>query len=252
MHGAVSMSDNFSRNSPWITPTGRPGFGAAAAPGMDLALRGFMLRVFNTMAGGLALTGVVAYAAAASGLYAAIAGTPLLWLVMLAPFGLALFLGFRLHRMSPAAAQAAFWSYAALMGLSLAGIFLVYTGASIARVFFIAAGTFAATAAWGYTTRTDLSRFGSFLMMGVFGIVLASLVNLFIGSSALQFAVSVIGVLVFTGLTAYDTQRLKEMHAEAWDADTRGRAAIMGALTLYLDFVNLFVSLLQLTGTRRE
>lgn len=220
-----------------------------AAPAIDLGLRSFMLRVFNTMAGGLALTGVVAYAAASSGLYASIAGTPLPWLVMLAPFGLALLLGFRVSRMSPAAAHASFWGYAALMGLSLAGIFLVYTGDSIARVFFISAGTFAATAAWGYTTRADLTRFGSFLVMGLVGIVLASLVNLFVGSSALQFAVSVIGVVVFTGLTAWDTQRLKIMYLEG---DGTGNLAILGALMLYLDFVNLFVSLLQLLGARRD
>lgn len=221
----------------------------AAAPAIDLELRRFMLRVFNTMAGGLALTGVVAYAAAASGLYAAIAGTPLFWLVMLAPLGVALLLGFRVGQMSPTAAQASFWGYAGLMGLSLAGIFLVYTGDSIARVFFISAGTFAATAAWGYTTRTDLSRFGSFLVMGLIGIVLASLVNVFIGSSALQFAVSVIGVVVFTALTAWDTQRLKTMYL---DSSAGGNLAILGALMLYLDFVNLFVSLLQLVGIRRD
>jgi hypothetical protein len=168
---------------------------------------------------------------------------------MLAPFGLALLLGFRVSQMSPAAAQASFWGYAALMGLSLAGIFLVYTGDSIARVFFISAGTFAATAAWGYTTSTDLTRFGSFLMMGLIGIILASLVNVFVGSSALQFAVSVIGVLVFTGLTAWDTQRLKSMYLENGGT---GNLAIMGALMLYLDFVNLFLSLLQLAGTRRD
>ncbi len=221
----------------------------AAAPAIDEELRSFMLRVFNTMAGELGLTEIVAYTAASSGLYAAIAGTPLLWVVMLAPLGLALLLGFRVGQMSPGAAQAAFWGYAALMGLSLAGIFLVYTGDSIARVFFISAGTFAATAAWGYTTRTDLSRFGSFLIMGLIGIILASLVNLFIGSSAVQFAVSVIGVVVFTGLTAWDTQRLKGMYLENGGA---GNLAILGALMLYLDFVNLFISLLQLLGVRRD
>jgi uncharacterized protein len=225
---------------------------APAWSATDLALRSFLLRVFNTMAGGLVVTGVVAYVAAASGLYAAIAGTPLLWVVMLAPVGLALLLGFGIERMSPAAAQVAFWSYAALMGVSLAGIFLIYTGTSIARVFFVSAGAFAATAAWGYTTRTDLSRFGSFLFMGLIGIVLASVINLFFASSAVQFAISVIGVLVFTGLTAYDTQRLKEMYASRSDADARSRTAIMGALMLYLDFINLFISLLQLFGTRRE
>lgn len=238
---------------PWdVGPLQPPFRPAQKRPAMDIGLRAFMLRVFNTMAGGLALTGLVAYAAAASGFYAAIAGTPLLWVVVLAPVALALVLGFGIERMSPGAAQLAFWSYAALMGLSLAGIFLVYTGASIARVFFISAGAFAATAAWGYTTRTDLSRFGSFLFMGLIGIVLASVVNLFLASSAVQFAVSVIGVLVFTGLTAYDTQRLKEMHASTWHGDARGRVAILGALMLYLDFINLFISLLQLFGTRRD
>jgi FtsH-binding integral membrane protein len=238
---------------PWDAGPFQPPFRPAQArPAMDVELRSFMLRVFNTMAGGLALTGLVAYAAAASGFYAAIAGTPLLWLVVLAPVALALVLGFGIERMSPGVASVAFWSYAALMGLSLAGIFLVYTGASIARVFFISAGAFAATAAWGYTTRTDLSRFGSFLFMGLVGIVLASVVNLFLASSAVQFAVSVIGVLVFTGLTAYDTQRLKEMHVATWNSDARGRVAILGALILYLDFINLFVSLLQLSGARRD
>ena len=230
-------------------PDGRLYQPYAVAPAIDLELRSFMLRVFNTMAGGLALTGIVAYSAVSSGLYAAIAGTPLFWLVMLAPLGLALLLGFRVGQMSPVAAQASFWGYAGLMGLSLAGIVLVYTGDSIARVFFISAGTFAATAAWGYTTRTDLSRFGSFLVMGLIGIVLAGLVNLFIGSNALQFALSVIGVIVFTGLTAWDTQRLKAMYLDNGGA---GNLAIIGALTLYLDFVNLFVSLLQLVGVRRD
>jgi uncharacterized protein len=217
---------------------------------VDNALRSFMLRVFNTMAAGLALTGIVAYVAAGSGFYAAIAGTPLLWLVVLAPVGLALVLGFGIERMSPGAAQIAFWSYAALMGLSLAGIFLVYTGASITRVFFISAGAFAATATWGYTTRTDLSRFGSFLFMGLIGIVLASLVNLFFASNAVQFAISAIGVLVFTGLTAHDMQRFKVMYVSQWDEGATSRAAILGALMLYLDFSNLFLSMLQLFGTR--
>jgi hypothetical protein len=236
----------YSNNSSRMIP------GYIAAPALGGELRSFMLRVFNTMAGGLALTGAVAYGAASSGAYAAIAGTPLFWLVMLAPFGLALLLSFRIARMSPGAAQAAFWGYAALMGLSLAGIFLVYTGASIARVFFISAATFAATAAWGYTTRADLSRFGTFLVMGLIGIVLASLVNLFVGSSALQFALSVIGVIVFAGLTAWDTQRLKTMFVEHRGVAGANNMAILGALMLYLDFVNLFISMLQLVGVRRD
>ena len=229
----------------------RAGYGADAR-GIDLGLRQYMLRVYNFMAAGLGLTGLVAYTAVATGLYQQIAGTPLIWLVMLAPLGLVLLLGFRIDRMSVGAAQAAFWGYAALMGLSLAGIFLVYTGTSVARVFFISAATFAATSLYGYVTRRDLSQFGSFLFMGLVGIVLASLVNIFIGSSALQFAVSVIGVIVFTGLTAWDTQRIKEIYLASDPGDVLTKKALMGALALYLDFINLFVMLLQLTGERRE
>ena len=219
---------------------------------IDLGLRQYMLQVYNFMAAGLALTGLVAYGAVATGFYQQIAGTPLIWLVMLAPLGALLFLSFRVERMSIGAAQATFWTYAALMGLSLAGIFLVFTGASIARVFFITAATFAAMSLYGYTTQRDLSQFGSFLFMGLIGIVLASLVNIFLASSALQFAISVIGVIVFTGLTAWDTQRIKEVYLGSDPGDVLTKKALMGALALYLDFVNLFVMLLQLVGQRRE
>ena len=224
----------------------------AAVIGVDAGLRQFMLRVYNFMAAGLALTGLVAYGAIVTGFYQLIAGTPLIWLVILAPLGLVMWLSFRIDRMSAGAAQAAFWFYAGLMGLSLAGIFLVFTGASIARVFFITAATFAATSLYGYTTRRDLSRFGSFLFMGLIGIIIASLVNIFIASSALQFAISVIGVLVFTGLTAWDTQRIKEVYFAGDPGAVSSKKAVMGALTLYLDFINLFIMLLQLTGQRRE
>lgn len=231
--------------SPWsVTPAGH-------ADRIDAGLRSHMLRVYNLMAGGLALTGLVAYGAAASGVYAAIAATPLFWLLVFAPLGLALLLGFRLHAMSTAAASAVFWGYAGLLGLSLAGIFLVYTGTSIARTFFIAAATFAGTSLYGYTTRTDLSRFGSFLMMGLIGVVLASLVNIFLASPALAFAVSVMGVIVFTGLAAWDTQRIREMYFETAGTEGQGRAAVLGALMLYMDFVNLFLSLLNFAGERR-
>ena len=223
-----------------------------SAETIDLGLRRYMLRVYNFMAGGLGVTGLVAYAAVATGLYQQIAATPLIWVVMLAPLALVLLLSFRIERMSVGAAQASFWGYAALMGLSLAGIFLIYTGTSIARVFFISAATFAAMSLYGYTTRRDLSRFGSFLFMGLIGIVLASLVNIFIASSALQFAVSVIGVIVFTGLTAWDTQRIKEIYLESDPGDVLTKKALLGALALYLDFINLFVMLLQLTGQRRN
>jgi len=223
-----------------------------SAETIDLGLRRYMLRVYNFMAGGLGVTGLVAYAAVATGLYQQIAATPLIWVVMLAPLALVLLLSFRIERMSVGAAQSSFWGYAALMGLSLAGIFLIYTGTSIARVFFISAATFAAMSLYGYTTRRDLSRFGSFLFMGLIGIVLASLVNIFIASSALQFAVSVIGVIVFTGLTAWDTQRIKEIYLESDPGDVLTKKALLGALALYLDFINLFVMLLQLTGQRRN
>jgi FtsH-binding integral membrane protein len=211
-----------------------------------------MLRVYNFMAGGLGLTGLVAYAAVATGFYQQIAGTPLIWLVTLAPIGVVLLLSFRIEHMSVASAQAAFWGYAALMGLSLAGVFLAYTGVSVARVFFITAATFAAMSLYSYTTRRDLSQFGSFLWMGLIGIVLASLVNIFIASSALQFAISVIGVVVFTGLTAWDTQRIKEVYLASDPGEVLTKKALMGALALYLDFINLFVLLLQLTGQRRD
>ena len=221
--------------------------------GIDQGLRSYMLRVYNYMAGGLAITGVVAYFAAASGLYLSLMQTPVLfWIVVFAPLGLVLLLSFRIQRMSLHAAQATFWGYAALVGLSLAGLFLVYTGASIAQVFFITAATFLAMSLWGYTTKRDLTSFGHFLIMGLIGIIIASLVNLFLHSPGLYFAVSVIGVLVFTGLTAYDTQRIKEMYWEGDGGEVAGKKAIMGALALYLDFINLFVMLMQLMGQRRN
>jgi FtsH-binding integral membrane protein len=224
--------------------------GAPAA--VDAGLRAYMLRVYNYMAGGLALTGAVAYFGAASGFYASILGTPLFWLVVLAPLGLVFFLSFRIEHMSLRAAQFSFWVYAALVGLSLSGIFLVYTGESIARVFFISAATFGITSLYGYTTRSDLSRFGSFLFMGLIGIIIAGLVNIFLQSSALQFAISMIGVIVFVGLTAYDTQRIKEIYVAGEDVTISGKKAIMGALALYLDFLNLFLMALQLFGDRRR
>jgi len=223
-----------------------------ARTGVDAGLRQYMLRVYNYMAGGLALTGAVAYGSAISGLYQAIFGTPLYWVVLLAPLGLVMLLSFRIEKMSLGAAQFSFWAYAGLVGLSLSGIFLIYTGESVARVFFIAAATFAAMSLYGYTTRSDLSRFGSFLFMGLIGVVIAGLINLFIASSALQFAISLIGVVVFVGLTAWDTQRIKALYVGADGEVVAGKKAIMGALTLYLDFLNLFLMLMQLLGDRRR
>jgi FtsH-binding integral membrane protein len=220
---------------------------------IDEGLRSYMLQVYNYMGLGLAITGAVAFLVAATpALYQPIFGTPLKWVVMLAPLGFVFFLGARINHMSASAAQLTFWVFAAVMGVSMASIFLVFTGASIARVFFITAATFGAMSLYGYTTKRDLSGWGSFLFMGLIGIIIASLVNLFLASSAVHFAVSVIGVLVFTGLTAYDTQRIKEMYYELDAADVATRKAIMGALSLYLSFINLFMMLLQLFGTQRQ
>lgn len=228
------------------------GFPPSVSAEIDAGLRGHMQRVYGYMAGGLALTGLVAYLAAASGFYQSIAATPLIWLVMLAPLGFVLVLSLGIQRMAAQTAMLLFWLYAGVMGLSLGGIFLVFTGESIARVFFISAATFGAMSLYGYTTRSDLSRFGSFLMMGLIGILIASLVNIFLGSSALQFAISIIGVIVFVGLTAYDTQRIKEMYLESDTGEIAGKKAVLGALALYLDFINLFMILLQLFGQRRD
>ena len=203
------------------------------------------------MAGGLAVTAIAAYVAASSGFYQSIVGTPWIWVVMLAPLGFVLALSFGIERMSAGTAQMLFWIYAAVMGLSLGGIFLIYTGTSIARVFFITATTFGAMSLYGYTTKRDLSSIGSFLFMGLIGVVIASIVNIFLGSSTLQFVISIVGVIVFVGLTAYDTQRIKEMYLESDSTEAASKKAILGALSLYLDFINLFTLLLQLFGQRR-
>ena len=228
--------------------TARP----AAWAEVDAGLRQYMLRVYNYMGAGLALTGIVAYFAAASGFYASLAHTPFIYVVVFAPLALVFLLAWRIQSMSLGAAQLTFWGYAALVGLSLAYIFLVYTGVSIASTFFITAAMFLGTSLYGYTTGRDLTGFGSFLTMGVIGLVVAMLVNMFLASPALQFAISVIGVLVFTGLTAYDTQRIKEMYTAQDDGTIAGKKAIMGALTLYLDFLNLFLFMLQFMGQRRD
>ena len=218
---------------------------------IDEGLRSYMLRVYNYMASGLALTGIVAYAVASTpALMNAIFGTPLLWVVMLAPLGIVFFMSARIQKMSAGAAQATFWIFAVLMGMSLASIFVVYTGTSIARVFFITASVFGAVSIYGYTTKRDLSGWGSFLFMGLIGIIIASIVNWFLASSALEFAISVIGVLVFVGLTAYDTQNIKEMYVRSDSTAVMSKKAIMGALRLYLDFINLFLMLLRLFGGR--
>ena len=197
------------------------------------------------------LTGAVAFAASTSGeLMNAIHGTALRWVVMLAPLGFVFFLSARIHSMKAATAQTLFWVYAGLMGLSLSYIFLAFTGESIVRVFFITSAAFAGLSLYGYTTKKDLSGFGTFLVMGVIGILIASVVNIFLESSALHFAISALGVLIFAGLTAYDTQRIKAIYAEGDHSETHEKKAIMGALTLYLDFINMFIFMLQFFGNR--
>jgi len=219
----------------------------------DEGLRQHMLRVYNYMGLGLVLTGVVAFVVASTpALYVPIFSTPLKWVVMLAPLAFVMFFSFRIQSMSAGAAQGLFWAFCAVMGLSLASVFLVFTGTSIARTFFIAATMFGATSLYGYTTKRDLTQFSSFLIMGLIGVIIAGLVNLFIGSSALQFAISVIGIIVFIGLTAWDTQTIKEQYAENFDADSKQKLAVFGAFSLYLNFVNIFQLLLQFTGQREE
>ena len=227
--------------------------GSAAV--IDEGLRSYMLKVYNYMGLGLVVTGLVAYftsqwamssPANAELLY----GSPLAWVLMLSPLAFVLVLSFGINKLSVPAAQATFWAFAAVMGLSLSSIFLVYTGASIAKVFFITAATFGAMSLYGYTTKRDLTGMGNFLMMGLIGIIIASIVNIFMQSSMMDFVISVIGVLIFTGLTAYDTQKIKESYSNAFSSETLAKGAIMGALSLYLDFINLFMMLLRLFGNR--
>jgi FtsH-binding integral membrane protein len=232
---------------------------------MDLGLRAHMLRVYNYMVGALALTGGVAYLVANSPvllnvLYksvltsggVALQPTILGWAVMLAPIALVFFLSFRVMQMSQAAAQATFWVYAGLTGASLASILIVYTGASVAMTFFVTAATFGTMSLYGYTTKRDLTGMGNFLFMGLIGILIASLANMFFKSSAMNFVISVLGVLIFTGLTAWDTQKIKNTYYQlGGDTAVAGKAAIMGALSLYLDFLNIFLFLLRFMGNRR-
>ncbi len=230
---------------------------------IDAGLRAYMIRVYNYMTAGVALTGLVAWftfsaavtdAGGSLQLTAfghAIFQSPLMWVFVLAPLGLVFALSYGINRLSAGTALMLFFVYAGLLGLSLASIFLVYTGASITRVFFISAATFGAMSLYGYTTQRDLTGIGSFMFMGLIGIVIASLVNIFLKSTGLDWAISIIGVIVFVGLTAYDTQRIKEMYDVNDDGTIAGRKAVMGALSLYLDFINLFLMLLRLFGDRR-
>jgi FtsH-binding integral membrane protein len=235
---------------------------------LDAGLRAYMLRVYNWMASGLLLTGVVAYGIASTSLLQlfyrpvelatggiAMQPTALAMVAVFAPLAFVLVLSLGVNKLSRPAVQALYWAFCAVMGASLTNIFLIYTHDSVVRVFFITAATFAATSIYGYTTKADLSRFGSFLIMGLIGIVIASLVNIFIASSALQFAISIIGVLVFTGLTAYDTQRIRAtyvQYAYAEGAEGAAKRSVYDALSLYLNFINLFMLLLQLLGNRNN
>ena len=239
---------------------------AQTAAVMDAGLRAYMLRVYNWMTSGLALTGIVAFGIANTSLislfYAPVqtalgprAPTPLAWVAMFAPLAFVLVLSFGVNKLSTRAVQALFWAFCLAMGASLTNIFLIYTHESIVRVFFITAAMFAATSLYGYTARADLTRMGSFLMMGLFGVIIASVVNVFLGSSGLQFAISVIGVLVFVGLTAYDTQRIKATYVQfayAEGSEMAAKRSAYDALSLLLNFINLFMLLLQLTGTRNS
>lgn len=219
----------------------------------DQGLRAHMLRVYNYMAAALGLTGLIAYFVASSpAMMQTIFASPLAYVVMFAPLVFVMVLSFGINRMSAGTAQIVFWAYAATMGLSLATIFAVYTGESIARAFFVTAALFGAMSLYGYTTKRDLSGMGSFLMMGLIGVVIASLVNIFLKSTGIQFAVSILSVIIFTGLTAYDTQRIKDVYySVVGNGEAAGKAAIMGALSLYLDFINLFMQMLRFVGDRR-
>ena len=232
---------------------------------IDEGLRAYMLKVYNYMASGILITGFISLMlfkmsvvtspdgsiAGLTNLGNALYNSALMWVVMLAPLGVVFYMSFGIRKMSAAKAQGTFWVFAALMGASLSSIFLIYTGASITRVFFITAGTFGSMSIYGYTTKKDLTKLGSFLMMGLFGIIIASIVNMFMKSTMMYYVISIVGVLIFVGLTAYDTQKIKNMYLASDSGEIMGKKAVMGALTLYLDFINLFIMLLRLFGQRR-
>ena len=218
----------------------------------DAGLRAHMQRIFGYMAGGLALTGLLAWAVASShALSVLFIGSPLRWVVALAPLGFVMVMNFRMATISLAGLRALFWLFCGTMGLSMGAIFLTFSNASIARAFFLTGATFGAMSLWGYTTKANLASFGSFLLMGVFGLIIASLVNIFMLSSMLQWMVSVAGVLIFTGLTAWDVQRIKQTYAESYGSEANEKIAVFSALSLYLNFINAFQFMLSLTGDRR-
>ena len=242
----------------WQDPrtTGRSAGVNAATVGVpsvtrDAGLRSYMLKVYNYMASGVLLTGIVALLFANSGMAAQVMATPLKWLIIFAPLGFVFAMSFGVNRMQTSTLQALFWGFAVAMGLSMSTIFLVYTGVSIAQTFFAVSAAFLGLSLYGYTTKKDLSGFGTFLIMGVVGLLVAMVINIFLQSTAMAFAISAIGVLLFAGLPVYDTQKIKSMYAHIAGTDMMGKAAIMSALTLYLDFINMFQFLLSFMGDRR-
>jgi uncharacterized protein len=224
---------------------------STGAVAFDAGLRAHMLKVYNYMASGVLLTGIVAMLFAQSGMAATVmSGGALRWLIILSPLAIVMAMSFGQNRMSTTTLQSLFWAFTVLMGLSLSTIFLVYTGASIAQTFFATAAAFAGLSLWGYTTKKDLSGMGTFLIMGLVGLIVASIVNIFLQSSTMGWVISSLGVLIFAGLTAYDTQKIKSLYQYVAGTDMAGKAAIMGALTLYLDFINMFQFLLSFLGNR--
>lgn len=243
-------------SDPWANPA-QPTFAGARDMVRDAGLRSYMLSVYNYMASGVLLTGIVALLFSRGGIpnspaaQMVINGGPLKWVVMLAPLGLVMWLSMGINRISDTTAKILFWAYAVLMGLSLSTVLLVYTGSSVAQTFFATAASFAALSLFGYTTKKDLSGFGTFAIMGVFGIFIAMVINIFLKSTGLELAISILGVLLFAGLTAYDTQRIKSMYFAVQGTGAVTKSVIMGALQLYIDFLNMFLFLLRFMGDRR-
>ena len=242
----------------WNDPQPRTGFGAspsldgraAGRATYDMGLRRHMLSIYNYMASGVLLSGIVAMLFANSGMAAQMVNSPIKWVVMLAPLGFVLAMNFGINRMKTSTLQMLYWGFCVVMGLSLSTIFLVFTASSIATTFFATAAAFAGLSLYGYTTKKDLSGFGTFLIMGLIGILVAMVINIFVGSTVLQLAISILGVLIFAGLTAYDTQMLKNQYAQLQGTEFIGKAVVLGALSLYLDFINMFQFLLSFLGQR--
>ncbi len=243
------MQNQFDPRTTGVDPAIAVGVPRAAR---DAGLRSYMLSVYNYMASGVLLTGIVALLFASSGVAEQVFATPLRWLIILAPLAFVMVMSFGMNRLSTGTLQLLFWAFATAMGLSMSSIFLIYTGTSIAQTFFAVSAAFMGLSLYGYTTKKDLSGFGTFLIMGVVGLLVAMVINIFLQSPAMQMAISAIGVLLFAGLTAYDTQKIKSIYAHVAGTDMMGKTIIMGALTLYLDFINIFLFLLRFTGGSRN